>query len=123
MADQALMESYYATYNSEDADALRRFYADDVVLVSAQGELRGVDAIIETYRFLTGQFHDRMTPQSIELDGDTAVVRILDVFTAKTDVPDFMGVALKKGESFELNLRGTYRIVGGRFKHILIEQL
>lgn len=121
MSHEKLMRDYYRTYNSEDPAALRAFYADDVVLVSAQGELRGPDAILGTYTFLTGQFFDRMTPTDIVVDGDTAVVAITDRFTAKVDVADFMGVALKKGESFELALRGTYTIADGRFRRIVIE--
>ena len=121
MNHEQLMRDYYHTYNSEDPAALRAFYADDVVLLSAQGELRGPDAILGTYTFLTGQFFDRMTPTDIAVDGDTAVVAVTDRFTAKVDVPDFMGVALKQGESFELALRGTYTIDGGKFRRIVIE--
>ena len=121
MNHEQLMRDYYRTYNSEDPAALRAFYADDVVLHSAQGELRGPDAILGTYDYLTSQFLDQMTPTDIAVDGDTAVVAITDRFTAKVDVPDFMGVALKQGESFELALRGTYTIDGGRFRRILIE--
>jgi ketosteroid isomerase-like protein len=123
MDHEALMRDYYRTYNSEDPAALRAFYADDVVLLSAQGELRGPDAILGTYAFLTRQFRDQMTPTNIAVDGDTAVVAITDRFTARVDVPDFMGVALKQGESLELSLRGTYTIDGGKFRRIVIEAL
>jgi hypothetical protein len=122
MNHEQRMRDYYTTYNSENPVALRAFYADDVVLVSSQGETRGPDAIIGVYQFLTSQFLDQMTPTAISVSGNTAVVDITDRFTAKVDVPDFMGVALKKGESFELNLRGTYTIVDGKFRHIVIEQ-
>ena len=59
MSHEALMRDYYRTYNSEDPAALRAFYHEDVVLVSAQGEMHGPDAILDSYRFLTGQFLDR----------------------------------------------------------------
>jgi len=122
MNHEQRMRDYYATYNSENPSALRAFYADDVVLVSSQGETSGPDAIIGVYQYLIGQFSDQMTPTAISINGDTAVVEITDRFTAKADVADFMGVALKKGESFELKLRGTYIIVSGKFQHIVIEQ-
>jgi len=122
MSHEQRMRDYYTTYNSENPTALRAFYADDVVLVSAQGETRGPDAIIGVYQYLTGQFLDQMTPTAISVSCDTATVDITDRFTAKVDVADFMGVALKKGESFELKLRGTYTIVNGTFQHIVIEQ-
>jgi len=117
------IESYYAAYNSEDAEALRRFYADDVVLVSAQGELRGADAIIGIYQFITSQFYDRMTPLQIDIQGDRAIVTISDMFTAKSDVADFMGRSFKQGETFELRLRGTYTVVNGKFSRIEIENI
>jgi ketosteroid isomerase-like protein len=126
--DKAFIEAYYAAYNSEDPLALSQFYADDVVLTSAQGELRGAATILDTYRFLTGQFYDRMTPTRIDIDGLRAVVDITDIFTAKQDVADFMGVALAKGQSLELRLRGTYTIKEGahnekKFTRIVIELL
>ena len=121
MSHEALMRDYYRTYNSEDPAALRAFSHEDVVLVSAQGEMHGPDAILDSYRFLTGQFLDRMTPTHIAVDGDTAVVAITDRFAARVDVADFMGVALKKGESLDLSLRGTYTIDGGKFRRIVIE--
>lgn len=121
MLDKPFIEAYYSTYNSENAAALREFYADDVVLVSAQGELRGADAILDTYRFLTAQFYDHMTPTRIDIDGNRAVVEIADVFTAKADVADFMGTALRKGEKLELLLRGTYTVENGRFVRIVID--
>lgn len=121
--NEAHMRSYYTTYNSENADALRAFYADDVVLVSAQGEVKGVEAMIDTYRYLTGQFYDRMTPLAIEVNGDKAVVTISDKFVAKHDVADFLGQSLKQGESFELKLRGTYTAVNSKFTRIVIETI
>jgi ketosteroid isomerase-like protein len=121
MLDKPFMEAYYSTYNSEDPTALRAFYADDVVLVSAQGELRGADAILQTYSFLTEQFFDHMTPTRIDIDGNRAVVEIADVFTAKRDIADFMGVALRAGEKLELLLRGSYTVERDRFVRIEIE--
>lgn len=121
-----LMQDYYKSYNSEDAVALRLFYHDDVVLVSAQGEQNGADAIIATYQYLTDLFYDQMTPTSITLLSDdgagniTAEIKITDVFTAKKDVDDFMGQKLAVGEKIELQLLGTYNIEGGRFKRITI---
>ena len=106
MDHSELMRSYYRTYNSEDPAALRAFYADDVVLVSAEGEMRGPDAIVAMYRYLIGQFSDQMTPTAIRSAGDTAVVEITDRFTAKVDVADFMGASLKQGQSLEPRPRG-----------------
>ena len=81
--DKAFMEDYYKAYNSEDAEALAAFYHDDVELASAQGVMRGPKEILATYQYLTSNFHDKMTPESIEVSGNTAVVKIHDSFKAK----------------------------------------
>ncbi len=121
--DTELIESYYRTYNSEDPEALRAFYAEDVVMVSAAGETRGAEAILDTYRGIISQFRDQMTPEDIAIDGDTAVVHITDRFEARTDVPYFLGQSFSAGDNLVLNLRGTYRCVNGQFAHINIEFL
>ena len=120
--NKVLMESYYQTYNSEDPEALRQFYCDDVVLTSVEGTMHGADSILAVYRGLISQFYDQMIPESIEIDGNTAVVGITDKFTAKTAIDDFMGMALAEGDSFELKLKGTYTAVSGKFQNIVIEQ-
>ncbi len=119
---KALMESYYQTYNSENPDKLREFYCDDVVLTSGQGAQEGAQAIIDMYSSIISQFSDQMTPENIEISGNTAIVDILDRFEAKTDVEDFLGMSMAKGDKFELKIRGTYEIEDGRFKNITIEQ-
>ena len=48
--NEAFMRGYYEAYNSEDPDRLGEFLADDVVLVSAQGEQHGKAAYLATYR-------------------------------------------------------------------------
>ena len=119
--NKALMESYYQTYNAEDADALRAFYHPEVEFISAQGVQHGSDGIIATYQYLITMFHDKMTPTNIAISGDTAVVSIEDNFTAKQAIDDFMGMTLKKGESFTLHLTGTYQAEAGQFKKITID--
>lgn len=122
MIDKALMESYYEAYNSGDADALQRFYAPDVVLVSAQGRIEGRAALLDTYRWITGQMQDRMTPDSILIDGNRAAVEISDVFTARQDVADFLGRSLHRGESFSIRLCGIYTLGRSGFESIVLYQ-
>ena len=119
---KALMESYYQTYNSENPAKLREFYCEDVVLTSGQGAQEGAQAIIDMYTFIISNFSDQMTPENIECTDNIAVVEILDRFEAKTDVKDFLGMSMAKGDKFEMRIRGTYEIKDGRFKNILIEQ-
>lgn len=117
-----LMESYYQTYNSENPEKLREFYCEDVVLTSSQGKQEGAQSIIDMYCYLTSVFSDQMTPQNIQISGNTAIVDILDKFEAKTDIEDFMGMSLARGDKFELKLTGSYEIEAGQFKNISIEQ-
>lgn len=119
--DRALMGSYYAAYNSEDPEALAAFYHPDCTLESAQGTLRGREAILETYRTLIAMFEDRMTPTEINVTGSEARVTIVDRFTARAAVPDFMGQSLATGESFELHLKGYYRAEQRQFREIRID--
>jgi len=116
------MESYYEAYNSGDTQALGQFYAEDIVLVSAQGEIKGRAALLATYEWITGQMLDRMTPESILIEGRRAAVEINDVFTAKHDVPDFLGRSLRAGESFSIKLCGIYTLGDDGFDRITLYQ-
>ncbi|WP_116365847.1 nuclear transport factor 2 family protein [Parahaliea mediterranea] len=120
---EALMQRYYQTYNSDDPQALAAFYHPQVELHSAQGVMRGREAVLDTYRYLIGVFEDRMQATRIVMEGDTAMVDITDQLTARSAVEDFMGTALAAGETLTLTLRGHYRIEDGQFRHIVIEAL
>ena len=122
MLNKAFMESYYDAYNSGDKQALSRFYGEGIVLVSAQGEIRGRAALLATYDWITGQMLDQMTPESILIDGRRAAVEINDTFTAKHSVSDFLGRALREGESFSMRLCGLYTLGDDGFEHIVLYQ-
>jgi ketosteroid isomerase-like protein len=115
---EAFMRGYYDAYNSEDESRLGSFLADDVLLVSAQGEQRGKDAYLATYRSIIADFIDRMTPDEIAFAGDTATVKITDRFTARRDVADFLGQSFKAGGGFTLKLTGTYKIANEKIARI-----
>jgi len=118
--NREFMQAYYQTYNAEDPVGLRRFYRDDVVMQSPAGEIRGPEAILDTYRQIIAVFEDRMTPERIDIDSDTAVVQITDRFTARVAVPDFLGRSFAPGDRFDLKLVGHYRYRDGAFAHIQI---
>ncbi len=120
MVDRNFFVRYYETYASENADALGQFYADDVTLTSAQGVIEGKEALLGTYRYITAQFFDKMTPDTIIVDGDMAAIEITDRFEAKADVPDFLGRAFKKGETFTMKICGVYRVEGGKIRKATI---
>jgi len=106
---RAFMEGYYQAYNSGDPDRLAPYYHQEVLLVSAQGELRGREAILDTYRYITERLEDRMTPQHMVVEGDRAAVEILDQFRALVPVADFLGQDRAAGDRFQLQLCGVYR--------------
>lgn len=111
---EELMRSYYAAYNSEDADQLAALVDDEVVLTSAAGEQRGKAAYIATYRHMIDQFIDKMEPLDIVASGDRATVQIIDRLTARKDISDFMGQMLTKGQTITLNIVANYRLRNGK---------
>ena len=110
MPTTTFFQDYYRCYNSENPAALRQFYHTDVELLSSQGIAKGADAVIATYEQLIAMFEDRMTPENIIIDGDFAAVEITDSFTAKIDIEDFLGHALKQGDKLTLNLCAVYQV-------------
>lgn len=120
MDDTALMRSYYAAYNSEDKTKLSPLLAEDVVLVSAAGEQRGREAYLATYRWMIGNFIDRMTPERIVATPDGVVVDIDDRLMARADIADFLGRPVRAGETMTLTLSGRYTIQNGRITRIEI---
>ena len=118
--NEAFMREYYEAYNSEDPARLGEFLAEDVVLVSAQGEQHGKAAYLATYRGIIADFTDRMTPDEIAVSGDSAAVTITDRFTARHDVADFLGQSFKKGGGFTLKLSGDYQVKEGKIARITV---
>jgi ketosteroid isomerase-like protein len=121
--NEAFMRGYYDAYNSEDPVRLGAFLADDVVLVSAQGESHGKAAYLKTYAGIIADFRDQMTPTEIAVSGDSATVKITDRFTARHDVADFLGQSFKAGGGFTLKLEGKYRAIGGKIARIEVQIL
>ncbi len=116
--NEAFFRGYYEAYNSADETKLAPFLADDVILTSAQGEQRGKDAYLATYRQIIAAFSDQMTPEEIAVDGNKATVRITDRFVATKDVPDFLGQSFAKGQGFTLKLIGQYEVADGKIAKI-----
>jgi hypothetical protein len=85
--------------------------------------MKGPEAILQTYGWLTANFRDQMSADRIATSGATATVWITDRFTARQDVPDFLGASFRKGEERVLKLKGTYELQDGAFRRITIEAL
>lgn len=116
-----VITAYYEAYNSEDPHQLAGVLHEDVVLSSAAGTQHGLSAYLDTYKAMTTTFIDRMTPEEIEVDGDTATVTVVNTLTARSDVKDFMGMSMDEGQTMTLNLRGRYTVDEGRIREITIE--
>lgn len=114
------MRSYYRAYNSEDADLLAQHLTEDVTLASAAGVQTGREAYLATYRYMVDNFEDRMEPEAIEVNDDTATVHILDLLTARDDIADFLGEPVSKGQLVELRLIGRYTFRDGKIARIEI---
>ncbi len=121
--NEAFMRGYYEAYNSEDPTRLGAFLADEVVLVSAQGEQHGKAAYLATYAGILSDFTDRMTPTEIAVSGDMATVKITDRFTARRDVADFLGQSFQAGGGFTLKLEGKYIVRDGKIARIEVSIL
>lgn len=115
---KAFMTSYYQTYNSADAAALAPFYHSDAKLLSAQGELVGRSAILDTYQYIIEHFDDRMTPVGMIAEEEWISVEIEDRFTAREPVADFLGRSFAPGDQFTLHLCGIYACDAGAIRHI-----
>ena len=120
MDHTALMRSYYAAYNSEDESKLSPLLAEDVVLVSAAGEQRGREAYLATYRWMIGNFIDRMTPERVVATPDGAVVDIDDHLTARADIADFLDRPVRAGETMTMTLSGRHTIQNERITRLEI---
>jgi ketosteroid isomerase-like protein len=119
--NEAFFRAYYEAYNSGQEARLAEFLTDDIVLTSAQGEQRGREAYLATYRQIIAVFSDRMTPEDIAVSGQSATIRIIDRFVAKQDVADFLGRAFAQGEGFTLHLLGRYEVRDGKIASIDIQ--
>ncbi|MFI8694101.1 MULTISPECIES: nuclear transport factor 2 family protein [Dietzia] len=123
MTVRDVITAYYEAYNSEDPHHLAAVLHEDVILHSAAGTQHGLSAYLDTYRAMTSTFVDRMTPEEIEVDGDTAIVTVINSLTARADVKDFMGMSLDEGQTITLTLRGRYTVDDDRIREIHIELL
>ena len=97
--DKARMEAYYTAFNSGDHGALGDFYTEDIVFEYQNTKLEGRKALLDHFAELQQGFTEKMSPINILVDGHRIAAEVEDTFTAKVDLPDFLGRSLKQGES------------------------
>lgn len=117
---RAFMERYYHAYNMADPEQLAAFYHPDVRLLSGQGDLVGRDAVLATYGYIIERFIDHMTPLSILVEDGRAAVEIVDRFTARCAVADFLGRSFAPGEEHVLHLCGIYACQQGQIREVTL---
>ena len=106
--DRDGMEAYYRAFNSGDHSALADYYSEDLVFEYRNMKLEGREAVLEHFAGLQQGFTEKIRPISILVDGDRVAVEMEDTFTAKVDLPDFLGQSLKQGESIAARFSGFY---------------
>ena len=117
-----LLRRYYAAYNRGDEAGLRACLAEDVAIVPAEGMAQevGIAAYLAAYRRSRALFEDVMEPQAMTGDAGEVRVTLINRLTARENVADFFGMALRKGETLSLLLDARYRLAGGRIVAIRI---
>lgn len=120
--DKAFLDEYFAAYNSEDSERLSVYYADDVVVCYDNNTHIGKASVLETYRYIQRMFEDRMTVNSVFVQGDKAVVEIENRFVARRDAESFLGRDLKQGESFVMYVIGEFTFANGEITEVIISK-
>lgn len=116
--DKERMEAYYRIFNSGDHEALVDFYADDIVFEYQNTILEGRKALLDHFAGLQQGFTEKMRPLSILVDGNRIAAEVEDTFTAKVDLPDFLGQSLKQGESVTAKYGCFYDTRNQKISHI-----
>jgi ketosteroid isomerase-like protein len=113
------LHAYMAAFNGGDYDALRTFYADDVVLVIGNGtELRGVQAIIDFYRDVKANTRRTIKILRTFPARDGIAAELESEFLAVEDVPDFTSGPMRKGDRLYINSFVVYDTRDGRYTRI-----
>ena len=97
--DRERMEAYYRAFNSGDHEALTDYYAEDMVFEYRDVTLQGREVVLNHFGELRHVLTERIRPRNILVDGSRVAVEVEDTFTAKVDLPDFLGQPLREGES------------------------
>ncbi len=117
------MEAYYSTFNSGDHQALADFYSDDIIFEYRDVKLRGRDTVIGHFAELQQGVTESIRPLSILVDGSRVAVEMEDTFTAKVDLPAFLGNPLKQGASITGRYSGFYDIRDNRICAVRLYRL
>ena len=117
-----LLNGYYAAYNRGDEGVMRALLAPTVTIVPADGaeEKAGVEPYLAAWRRSRALFEDTMEPQAMAQHGDLVTVDLRNRLTARQDVADFFGMAVRRGETLDLRLVARYTIRHGRIAAIRI---
>jgi len=117
------MEAYYRTFNSGNHQALADFYSDDIIFEYRDIRLTGKDTVISHFAELQQGVTEKIHPLSILVDDSKIAVEMEDTFTARVDLPDFLGKPLKQGASLTGRYSGFYDIRDNRICGVRLYRL
>ena len=121
--DKKGMEAYYRAFSSGEHEALAAFYSEDLVFEYRDVRLEGRDKVIGHFAQLQQGVTERIKPLSILVDGNKVAVEMEDTFTAKFDLPDFLGNPLGQGKSVTGRYSGFYDIRNNKICHVRLYRL
>ncbi len=116
--DRERMEAYYRAFNSGDHKQLKEYYSEDVVFEYRDVKLEGREVVLDYFAGLQQGFTEKIHPLSILVDGNKVAVEVEDTFTAKVDLPDFLGSPLRQGASVTARYGGFYDTRENKICHI-----
>ena len=121
MDNRRLIEAYYKDFNaSNSGKVLSAYYSDDVIFEFQDAKVNGLSAVIGYLDQAWQAVRETLTPLNIIVDGDRAAVEVDDKMEARVDLPEFLGRALKAGESIRAKFSIFYDIRDGKICHIRI---
>jgi ketosteroid isomerase-like protein len=116
--DKERMEAYYRAFNRGNHAALVDFYTEDIVFEYQTMRIDGRKALLDHFAGLQQGFTEKMRPLSILVDGNRIAAEVEDTFTAKVDLPDFLGQPLERGESVTAKYGCFYDTRNQKISHI-----
>jgi ketosteroid isomerase-like protein len=108
-------EEYAAVFNrGDDAELVRRFFADDVVMLGAAREYRGREALLAFLAWAHDGVREVMRPQRVIRQGERLFAEVDMDFHASRERADFPFGHLWPGDLVTVKFFVTYELRAGR---------
>ena len=117
------METYYQAFNTGNHKALADFYTDDVIFEFRDIRIEGKEAVMNHFAKLQHVVSEKIDLVNILSEGNRLAVEVEDTFTAKINIPDFLGQPLNQGESITGQYSGFYTTRDNRICRVRLYRL